>query len=178
MTSLSNAAKRDIETVLHPYTNLDTFRTTGPLIIERGEGIHVFDTEGKEYIEGMAGLNGIYIPAQWQGILNALPGPLPDWVEFRWQTHINNSQVAKIVLLMLVIWFLPNTQDWVSDTVDTAKQGARGLIWRVIDRLRLGQIISRWSANPITAVWIGMLLCLSILEIASDAPSEFLYFNF
>jgi len=56
MTSLSNAAKRDIETVLHPYTNLDTFRTTGPLIIERGEGIHVFDTEGKEYIEGMAGL--------------------------------------------------------------------------------------------------------------------------
>jgi D-alanyl-lipoteichoic acid acyltransferase DltB (MBOAT superfamily) len=129
-------------------------------------------------IEGMAGLNGFYIPARWQGILNALPGQLPGWIEFRWQTHIDNSQVAKLVLLMLAVWFLPNTQDWVSNTMDSAKAGARGLIGRIIDRMRLGQVISRWSANPVTAVWIGTLICLSILEIASDAPSEFLYFNF
>lgn len=56
MTQLSNAATRDIETVIHPYTNLDAFRSSGPMIIERGEGIHVFDNEGKQYIEGMAGL--------------------------------------------------------------------------------------------------------------------------
>jgi hypothetical protein len=62
--------------------------------------------------------------------------------------------------------------------MDSAKAGARGLIGRIIDRMRLGQVISRWSANPVTAVWIGTLICLSILEIASDAPSEFLYFNF
>ena len=35
---LSNAAQRDVETVIHPYTNLDQFRESGPLIIERGEG--------------------------------------------------------------------------------------------------------------------------------------------
>ena len=56
MTKLSNAAVRDIETVVHPYTNLDTFRTTGPMIIERGEGIRVWDSEGKSYIEGLSGL--------------------------------------------------------------------------------------------------------------------------
>lgn len=54
--SLSNAAVRDIETVIHPYTNLDAFRTTGPMIIERGEGIYVFDNGGNKYIEGLAGL--------------------------------------------------------------------------------------------------------------------------
>ena len=54
--SLSNAAVRDIETLIHPYTNLDTFRSTGPMIIERGEGIYVFDSDGKKYIEGLAGL--------------------------------------------------------------------------------------------------------------------------
>lgn len=54
--SLSNAAVRDIETVIHPYTNLDTFRITGPMIIERGEGIYVFDNGGNKYIEGLAGL--------------------------------------------------------------------------------------------------------------------------
>jgi 4-aminobutyrate--pyruvate transaminase len=53
---LSNLAVRDVETLIHPYTQLASFRETGPLIIERGEGIYVFDTEGKPYIEGMAGL--------------------------------------------------------------------------------------------------------------------------
>jgi 4-aminobutyrate---pyruvate transaminase len=53
---LSNLAARDVETLIHPYTNLAAFRETGPLILERGEGTWVYDTEGKPYIEGMAGL--------------------------------------------------------------------------------------------------------------------------
>jgi 4-aminobutyrate---pyruvate transaminase len=53
---LSNLAVRDIETIAHPYTNLATLRDGGPLILERGQGVFVYDTEGKAYIEGMAGL--------------------------------------------------------------------------------------------------------------------------
>jgi 4-aminobutyrate---pyruvate transaminase len=53
---LSNLAARDVETLIHPYTQLATFRETGPLVLERGEGVWVYDTEGKPYIEGMAGL--------------------------------------------------------------------------------------------------------------------------
>jgi len=53
---LSNLAVRDIETVAHPYTNLATLRESGPLVLERGRGVYVYDSEGKAYIEGMAGL--------------------------------------------------------------------------------------------------------------------------
>jgi 4-aminobutyrate---pyruvate transaminase len=53
---LSNLAARDVETLIHPYTQLAAFRETGPLVLERGEGVHVYDSEGKPYIEGMAGL--------------------------------------------------------------------------------------------------------------------------
>lgn len=56
MSSLTNAQIRDIETLIHPYTNLETHRTAGPTIIEKGKGVHVWDTSGKRYIEGMAGL--------------------------------------------------------------------------------------------------------------------------
>jgi 4-aminobutyrate--pyruvate transaminase len=52
----SNLAVRDIETLVHPYTNLDAFRANGPLVLERGEGVWVYDRAGKGYIEGMAGL--------------------------------------------------------------------------------------------------------------------------
>jgi 4-aminobutyrate--pyruvate transaminase len=53
---LSNAQTRDVEALLHPYTNLMKMRETGPLIIERGKGVRVYDDRGKDYIEGLAGL--------------------------------------------------------------------------------------------------------------------------
>jgi 4-aminobutyrate--pyruvate transaminase len=56
MAPLSNLATRDVETLIHPYTNLATVRDTGPLVIERGQGVWVYDSDGKGYIEGMAGL--------------------------------------------------------------------------------------------------------------------------
>ena len=56
MSPLSNLATRDVETLVHPYINLAKFRETGPLIIERGKGVYVYDSDGKPYIEAMAGL--------------------------------------------------------------------------------------------------------------------------
>jgi 4-aminobutyrate--pyruvate transaminase len=53
---LSNMAVRDIETVIHPYTNLARHRELGPLILNEGRGIYLYDDTGKRYIEGMAGL--------------------------------------------------------------------------------------------------------------------------
>src|SRR4029453_2983533 len=56
MSRLSNMAVRDIETVIHPYTNLVRHRETGPLILNEGRGIYLYDDKGKRYIEGLAGL--------------------------------------------------------------------------------------------------------------------------
>lgn len=56
MPALSNMAVRDIETVIHPYTHLARHRETGPLVIDRGQGIYVYDDTGKRYIEGLSGL--------------------------------------------------------------------------------------------------------------------------
>ncbi|HLQ93464.1 MAG TPA: aminotransferase [Xanthobacteraceae bacterium] len=56
MPPLSNVATRDIETLVHPYTNLAAFRENGPLVIDRAQGVFIYDTKGKAYIDGMAGL--------------------------------------------------------------------------------------------------------------------------
>ena len=52
----NSPAARDIAAVIHPYTNLKLHLEEGPLMIRRGEGIHVWDDDGKQYIEGLAGL--------------------------------------------------------------------------------------------------------------------------
>tara|TARA_B100000315_G_scaffold260860_1_gene326479 strand:+ start:5455 stop:6837 length:1383 start_codon:yes stop_codon:yes gene_type:complete len=57
MANLSNSlANRDIENFLHPYTNLAVHQETGPLVINKGDGVYVYDEAGNKYIEGLAGL--------------------------------------------------------------------------------------------------------------------------
>lgn len=54
---LSNSiAERDIRSHIHSQTNPQVFEERGPLVVTRGEGVRVFDSAGKAYIEGMAGL--------------------------------------------------------------------------------------------------------------------------
>ena len=52
----NSTAARDLKYVLHPYTDARKHETRGPTVIDRGQGIYVYDEAGKEYIEGLAGL--------------------------------------------------------------------------------------------------------------------------
>ncbi|CAK0758180.1 Putrescine--pyruvate aminotransferase [Azospirillaceae bacterium] len=52
----NSPASRDQSYVFHPYTNLQLHEQQGPLVIERGRGVFVYDETGKEYLEGMSGL--------------------------------------------------------------------------------------------------------------------------
>lgn len=52
----NSLASRDVKSLVHSYTNLSVHEQQGPLIIETGKGIYVYDDNGKEYIEGLAGL--------------------------------------------------------------------------------------------------------------------------
>ena len=57
MTSRSNsAAARDVAHHLHPFTNAARHEADGPLVMSGGQGIHVRDAQGRDYIEGMSGL--------------------------------------------------------------------------------------------------------------------------
>ena len=53
---LSNLQTRDLDAVLHPYSPLHKLREMGPTIMASGKGVFVYDTQGNEFIEGMAGL--------------------------------------------------------------------------------------------------------------------------
>ena len=39
--------------VIYPTTN---FKATEQIVVERGEGVYVYDNKGKQYLEGLAGL--------------------------------------------------------------------------------------------------------------------------
>jgi 4-aminobutyrate--pyruvate transaminase len=49
-------AMRQLGPLIHPFTDHFKHIKIGPTIIERGEGIYVYDRHGKQYIEGISGL--------------------------------------------------------------------------------------------------------------------------
>ena len=47
---------KDIAYHFHPYTNPAQLAEQGPMILNKGKGVYVYDNDGKDYVEGMAGL--------------------------------------------------------------------------------------------------------------------------
>jgi len=47
---------KDLAHLLHPTTNLKLHTQVGPKVHDRAEGIYLWDNQGKQYLEGMAGL--------------------------------------------------------------------------------------------------------------------------
>ena len=45
-------AQRDLAYVVHPYTNFKTNEANGPFIIDRGEGVYVYDADGRPWSVG------------------------------------------------------------------------------------------------------------------------------
>lgn len=55
--SISNSlVEKDLSSYIHPFTNLARHQEIGPMVIARGDGIRIVDSEGKSYIEAMSGL--------------------------------------------------------------------------------------------------------------------------
>ena len=48
--------RQDQAHLFHAVSNLHRLQRDGPLILARGEGVHVWDTEGNRYVEGFGGL--------------------------------------------------------------------------------------------------------------------------
>lgn len=49
-------AQADTAYSLHPFTDMRRHEQDGPMVIARGEGVRLFDRDGRAYVDGVAGL--------------------------------------------------------------------------------------------------------------------------
>ncbi|MCJ2041259.1 aminotransferase [Methylobacterium sp. J-059] len=143
---LSNLAVRDVETLIHPYTNLDAHRGVGPLVLERGEGVHVYDTEGRPYIEGMAGLwctalgysNGELVEAA-----RAQMGKLPFTHLFSGRSHDPAIELAEVLKELMPV---PTSKIFFTSSGSEANDTQVKLAWylnNALGRPKKKKIIGR-----------------------------------
>lgn len=91
MTILPNSIEaRDIAYQMPAASDMRQHEETGSLVIDRGEGIYVFDNNGKRYIEGLAGLWSVAVGFGEKRLVDAATAQmarLPYYHQFNYKTH-------------------------------------------------------------------------------------------
>ncbi len=147
MSSRANsAASSDRASVLHPYTNLKRFETTGPLIITRGDGIRVFDEDGKDYIEAMSGLWCASLGFSEERLVKAAADQmrrLPYYHQFAGRGHDVGAELAERLLALMPV---PMARVLFANSGSEANDAAVKLVWyfnNSLGRYRKKKIIAR-----------------------------------
>ena len=145
----NSAASRDIATLVHPYTNLKAHQTKGPLIVSRGRGVNVYDDQGKEYIEGLAGLWCVSLGFNEPRLVDAARRQLemlPYYHSFGSKSHGPAIELAERILDLL-----PESMSKVlfNNSGSEANDTAIKLVWyynNALGRSQKKKIVSRIKA--------------------------------
>ncbi|MGE3994408.1 MAG: aminotransferase [Variibacter sp.] len=92
---------RDARYLLHPYMDARRQEREGGLVIERGNGIYVYDEDGKEYIEGLAGLWSVALGFGEKRLVDAATkqfNQLPYYHMFGNKTHPACIELSELLI--------------------------------------------------------------------------------
>ncbi|MGA0582925.1 MAG: aspartate aminotransferase family protein [Castellaniella sp.] len=166
---------QDIESLVHPYTNLEAHLHKGPLIMERGEGVYVFDDQGRRYLEGMSGLWCASLGFSEQRLVEAATRQLSKLPYY--QLFNSRSHGPAIDLSEKLLSIAPKSLGKVlyANSGSEANDAAVKLVWfynNAMGRPEKKKIISRWRAYHGVTVASGSLTGLPANHQDFDLPID------
>jgi 4-aminobutyrate---pyruvate transaminase len=184
----NSLAGRDVANVIHPYTNLEQHKITGPTVIAKGEGVYVYDDSGRKYLEGMAGLWSTSLGFSEKRLVEAAVRQMEKLPTY----HIFNgrSNEAMIELAEALLKIAPKGLGKVlfANSGSEANDQAAKIVWfynNALGRPRKKKIISRVRAYHGITVFSGSLTGLPPNHndfdlpvggvLRTDCPSHYLY---
>lgn len=130
MTTMPNSAEaRDIAYHLHGYTNAKAHEETGPLVIERGEGVHVYDNAGNRYIEAMAGLWSAALGFSEPRLVKAATAQMEKLPFYHTFTHKSHGPVIDLAEKLVSLAPVPMSKVFFTNSGSEAVDTALKLIW-------------------------------------------------
>ncbi len=174
MAHLGNsAASRDIAFVLHPYTNFRAHEEKGPLVITEGKGVHVYDEDGKAYIEGLAGLWCTSLGFGEERLVEAAAAEmrkLPFYHTFAHKSHDVGIELAERLIEMAPV---PMSKAFFTNSGSEAIDSVVKMVWyynNALDRPEKKKIISRIKAYHGVTVAAASLTGLPANHRSFDLP--------
>ncbi|WP_137123658.1 aspartate aminotransferase family protein [Roseomonas sp. HF4] len=141
----SNAA-RDIANVLHPYTDAKAHLEKGPMVISRGKGVRIYDDQGKEYIEALAGLWCASLGFDNERLVQAAAAQmrkLPFYHSFTAKSHEPMIDLAEMLIERAPV---PMSKVFFANSGSEANDSAIKMVWymnNALGRPQKKKIIAR-----------------------------------
>ena len=151
---------RDAAVHLHSYTNLATVQDNEPLVIVRGDGVHVIDDKGRPYLEAMSGLWCCSLGFSHRDLARVgaeALNELPCYHTFNQRTH---PAVIELAERLLAIAPVPMARVFFANSGSEANDSAAKMVWyyhNAIGKPKKKKIIARRRAyHGVTAVAASM----------------------
>ena len=164
---------RDLKSIFHPATNLAALPQEGPTIRSRAKGVYLWDSNGKQYLEAMAGL---WCTALGYGV-DELAKTTHDQIDILSYSPLfaGNTNEPSIKLAEKLLSMTPIENGRVffglsgSDANDTQIKIMR-LYHNLIGKPEKKKIISRWGSYHGSTLASGSLTGLPAFHHKFDLP--------
>lgn len=158
---------------IHPFNNIRQLKNEGVLVIDKANGIYVYDENGKAYIDGMAGLWCVNIGYGRQELVDAAQqqmGRLPYYNTFFQSTTAPTAQLAAKVTALapdnINHAFFANSGSEANDTIVRMVR----TYWDAVGQPSKRAIISRVDSYH-GSTMVGASLCgLDYMHPIADLP--------
>jgi 4-aminobutyrate--pyruvate transaminase len=164
---------RDIEHYIHPYTNLKEHLEKGPMIISKGKGIYVYDEEGKEYIEGLAGLWCTALGFSEDELVEAAIQQMRKLPYYHTFAHRATNPSIDLAEKLKEIAPVPISKVFFANSGSEANDSLIKLVWyynNALERPQKKKIISRNRAYHGVTIAAASLTCFPYTHRDFDLP--------
>ena len=174
MTVAPNSVEaRDIAYHFHAYTNAKKHREVGPLVIDRGEGVHVYDVAGNRYIEAMAGLWSVAVGFNEKRLMDAATRQMQKLPFYHNFTHKSHGPLIDLAEKLVTMMPVPMSKAFFTNSGSEANDTAMKMIWyraNAMGEPQRKKIISRERAYHGVTIASGSLTGLPANHRSFDLP--------
>ena len=86
----------DLDHCIHPWTDFAEWPNSGSTIMVRGDGAHVYDAEGRQYIDGIGGLWFANVGYGRRELIDAATEQLERLPQYSFFTNLGNPPAAEL----------------------------------------------------------------------------------
>jgi 4-aminobutyrate--pyruvate transaminase len=169
----NSASSRDVATLLHPQTNFRAHEQQGAFVVTRGEGVRVFDENGKDYIEGMAGLWCASLGFSEKRLADAATRQLNTLPYYHIYNHKSHDPGIELAERLLALMPVPMSKVFFANSGSEANDTVIRLVWyynNALGRPKKKKFVSRQRAFHGSTLMAGSLTGLPALHREFDLP--------
>jgi 4-aminobutyrate---pyruvate transaminase len=174
MNPTDSLTRADITNELHPYADARLHERIGPIVIDRGQGIYVYDTTGKEYIEGMAGLWSVAVGFNEPRLVQAAAAQMAKLPYYHMFGHKSHEPVIRLAEKLVAMTPSQLTRVFFTNSGSEAVDTTVKMVWylnNALGRPKKKKFLARQKAYHGITVASGSLTGLPGNHRDFDLPA-------